>query len=107
ERAVVEGELGVEGQQPAVGGRDQRVDLGQRAVAGDEGHVEAADGGGGRLAEVTVEAQPEGEPPDLERQGAEGRGGRGPGGARRGPGGSSGASAPPLPRSPSRRPRRP
>jgi hypothetical protein len=71
EGVVVEAELGVQGQEAPVGGDHQGVDLGQRAVAGDERHVQPADGGRAGLGEVPVQVEPEGEPADLERQQAQ------------------------------------
>ena len=62
---VVDGELRVDGQQPAVLRHDQRVDLGQRAVVLDEGLREALDQRDGRPVEVAVEAGREGQPARL------------------------------------------
>ena len=53
---VVQGHLGVEGVDPAVGGEDERVDLGQVAVALDVTGVELEQEGGRLLPGLGVEA---------------------------------------------------
>ena len=57
ERVVVEGDLGVEHPELAVGGDDQRVDLEHRHVLGDEGGVELGDQRLGLLGEFAGQAE--------------------------------------------------
>ena len=61
ERVVVERHLGVERQHPTVLQHDQRVDLQQRGVGGDEGPVDLQDQLGRVLGGAAVQAQAVGE----------------------------------------------
>ena len=73
EGVVVEVELGVGGEHAAVLRDDQRVDLGQRAVALVEGAVEAGDQRAGRAHQVAAEADLDRQLAALERLEADGR----------------------------------
>ena len=66
QRVVVERDLGVERRDLAVGGDDQRVDLDERRVLGDEGVVELAQQRADRADDVGVDAGVEGEPAAVE-----------------------------------------
>ena len=67
ERVVVEGHLRVEGQQVASGSDDERIDLDERGVGGDERVVERDHHLGGLVRLRAVEAEREGELARLER----------------------------------------
>ncbi len=56
--ALVEGHLGVQGVDPAVGGQDQRVDLHQLCIALDEAAVELHQQLDGALARLPVQPRP-------------------------------------------------
>ena len=61
ERVVVEIDLGVEAEQLAVLGDDQRIDLEQAHVLRDEGRIELGDQLLGLLGEVAVEPERRGD----------------------------------------------
>ena len=65
ERRVVEDDLRVEREQPAVIGDDQRVDLGQVGVRFDEGPIQPAHDQREVLAQLGRDAEEEADPPHL------------------------------------------